>query len=266
MTAVACAAALVGISACGNDGGGDKPQHDATPAPAASSAKPAKGGLDGLSAQEISRKAQSALGAAKSLHLKQDNNETDKSIQMDLFSDTKGNCDAKVSNKDEGTNTIVKRDNKVWMKPDSTMMEKKYGASKAPAAQGVLKDRYITGSDNDPMLAKPSKVCQLLPTMETKILADDTSKDKLTKDAPTTVEGVPVVTLKGTTAQGSQMTMYVASEGTPYPMKIVDVKDGRTTTSLLSDYDKPVPATTPSAAESIDAVEFRAQVKAAEHA
>ncbi|MCC3767732.1 hypothetical protein [Streptomyces sp. UNOC14_S4] len=267
MTAVACAAALVGISACGSGSGGknDDAKGDTKPSATASakaSEAPKKSDLDGLSAQETLRKAQSALGAAKSLHLKQDNNETGRNIRIDLFSDTKGNCNATVSNADEGSNTVVKRDNKVWMKPDSTMMEKEFGG-KAAAAQGVLKDRWIGGSDNDPMLKKPAKVCDLLPTMQRKILASDESRTQLTKGEPTTVEGVRVIPLKGTNAKGAQVEMDVVVDGPHYPVKMVETDNGKTTTSLFSDYDKPLPATTPSAAETLDAVEFRAQAKTA---
>ncbi|RLU90447.1 hypothetical protein CTZ27_21205 [Streptomyces griseocarneus] len=266
MAAVACAAALIGVSACGSDNGGkNDAKSDATPSATASakpSEAPKKSELDGLSAEEISRKAQSALGAAKTLHLKQTESKDGKTLSMDLFSDTKGNCDATVAKADEGSNAIVKRDNKVWMKPDTTLMEKKFGA-KAPVAKGVLKDRWIGGSDNDPMLKTPAKVCGLLPTIQSRTLASDSTKDKLAKEAPTTVEGVAVIPLKGTNEKGGQEEIDVASEGTPYPVKIVEIKDGKTITSLISDYDKPLPATTPSAAETVDAVEFRAQTKTA---
>jgi hypothetical protein len=77
------------------------------------------------------------------------------------------------------------------------------------------------------------------------------------------MEGAPVVPLRGTDDKGSRPKPYVTSEGVHHPVKTVQTEDGKPGTSVFSGYDKPLPAATPSAAGTVDAVEFRAKAKAA---
>ncbi|MFD3981720.1 hypothetical protein ACFWR6_24295 [Streptomyces griseus] len=80
--------------------------------------------------------------------------------------------------------------------------------------------------------------------------ADD-DIDTLTKGAKTDVNGAPTVPV--TRAEGGErLTAFVAAEGTPYPVRITLRNGDGEGTVDFSGFDRPVPAATPSADETVD--------------
>ncbi|MFD7237705.1 hypothetical protein ACFWAT_20675 [Streptomyces syringium] len=247
MAATACAAALIGVTACGSESGG---KGDG------------KSGLDAMSAQQISDKAMQALRDAKSLRFKQDGFTQGQPVKMNLILDRQGSCAGQAGGAKGGSTDVIKLGDKVWMKPDHATWEEQIGAAKAATIEGVTKGRYIHGPTSDPLLAGMANTCDLTK-FQAAIKGGDASGEDMAKGKPATVEGKKVIPLESKSGKGEATTVYVASEGTPYPVKIVQNEGGRTTTTIITDYDKPVPTATPSPAETIDIAQLRKQLQGA---
>ncbi|MFE0172710.1 hypothetical protein ACFWZ2_10375 [Streptomyces sp. NPDC059002] len=276
--AACCAAALLILPACSSDGD-SKDETGATKTGATSSADSGSdGGSDNgvaeLSAQEISDKAKQELLDAKSVHIsmratgadatadatKGPAADSDDPTSMELTLDRDDNCTGTMKMANGATLELVKRGDKVWMKPDETFWKTQVPGGEGEAAAELFKNRYIHGSTSDAMLKEVSGVCDLGKIQkEIEDDADDDTKS-LKKGEPTKVDGAGAIPLTGRD-DGKETTLYVATEGKPYLLKAVEKGDGDDTTTTFSDYDKPVPAKTPSADESVDVSKLQEQLQ-----
>ncbi|WP_037824278.1 lipoprotein [Streptomyces sp. NRRL B-1347] len=246
-----CAAAALAllVPACSSDNGNDD-KKDKT---------------SDLSAQEISDKAKKELLDATSVHITLEEKGTDADkddpAAMDLTLDRDGNCTGKLTfAAGGGTADLVKRGDKVWMKPDSAFWRNQVPGGDGAAAAELFKNRYIHGSTSDPLLKGLSEVCDLKKLQDSVDEDSDDDTDKLKKGDATTVDGTKVVPL--TSAEdGKEKTLYVASEGKPYLIRATEKGDGEDKTTTLSDYGQPVPTETPSAADSVDIGKLQEQLQ-----
>ncbi|GGO85778.1 hypothetical protein [Wenjunlia tyrosinilytica] len=248
-TAVVCLA-FGGVAGCGNssgDSGKDDGKKAGSPSGDQGRAQGKPNGVEKLSAQQISEKARAELKNASSLRLVMDT----AAAKTDLAIDRDGNCSGTAGSA-KGQMEIIKRGEDVYVKPDSQFWATQ-GGSKGAAAKEVVGDRYIKTSVNDPQFGQAAGMCDL--DAFTKDMDGD-NDDKMAKGGTSTVDGVPVVALKGT--KGSdKSTLYVATVGKPYVIKIVGTDDGRPASMGFKDYDKPVPSRTPGAGEVLDAAKLK---------
>ncbi|MFI9581427.1 hypothetical protein ACIHCQ_06185 [Streptomyces sp. NPDC052236] len=92
---------------------------------------------------------------------------------------------------------------------------------------------------------------------EFELMTAETSEDKaerkgMTKGPDAEINGQSVVTLIKKMAAGHTITVYVAKEGKPYPLKVVEVGGDEPGEMVYSDYDKPVNAVAPPADQVVD--------------
>ncbi|MEU2433619.1 hypothetical protein ABZ611_29700 [Streptomyces sp. NPDC007861] len=208
--------------------------------------------IESLSAQQISERAKEALRGAASVHFVTEGslNPAGTTSELDLRLDRDGNCAGTVSTGAKGSVEIVKRGTTVWMKPDETFWKSQVPGTGERAAE-LFKDRYLRGSTDDPVLSSMAEVCDLERLVKSVTDSPDL-RLPLTKGEKTEVDGVEVIPVIAKQA-GKTVTMYVAAEGTPYPVRLDAVQAGEGEASIaLSDYGEPVPSATPPADRSID--------------
>lgn len=253
----ACGAAALAllVPACSDDDGGDK-----------------KDGTADQSAQEISDRAKRELLDAESVHLtltdKGGDVDKDDPAHMDLALDREGNCAGTLRfGGTGGSAELVKRGDKVWMKPDGTFWKNQVPGGQGAAAAELFKGRYIHGSTNDSMLKGLAEVCDLKEFQKSvgddsddSDDSDDDMKD-LKKGKVTTVDGTRVVPLTGKDDDGNDTTLYVAAEGRPQLIRATEKGKGTDRTTTLTDYDEPVPSKTPPASESVDVSKLQEELR-----
>lgn len=207
-----------------------------------------------LTAEQISQRSHEALLGAKSLHVtaKGDLGTPGSPTSFDLTLDRSGNCRGSVSLGPQGSVEIVKRGADVWMKPDAAFWKNQVPGG-GSALASLVGNRYLKGTTNDPFLRDTTVVCDL-DTFQKYL--DNSAKmpaTGLTKGRPTTVDGTAVIPVTAT-EQGRTYTLDVAATGKPYPVRITVAKGDAApdATVHFDGFDRPVPAATPSAAETVD--------------
>ncbi|MCX5386321.1 hypothetical protein [Streptomyces sp. NBC_00083] len=209
-----------------------------------------------LTAQQIAQRSRTALLGATSLHMtsRGDLGGSGAQTSFDLTLDKAGNCRGSVSlGPQEGSVQIVKRGVDVWLKPDAAFWKNDVPGN-GPALAKLVGDRYLKGTTADPVLRNSTDVCDLDTFGKSITGGAQQPSTVLTKGKPAKVDGVAVIPVTGT-QQGRTLTIDVAATGTPYPVRITVAKAGAKTpetTVRFDNFDKPVPAATPSAAQSVD--------------
>ncbi|RII21079.1 hypothetical protein DSC45_01565 [Streptomyces sp. YIM 130001] len=250
VTATLCAGALLGgLTGCVADG-----------------ASAADGGTADLDAAEISDRARKALTGADSVHLTLEEKGTDADADdrspraMDLTLDRDGNCAGSAEmGGDAGSFEIVKQGEKVWLKPDAPFWKAQTKGADGSAAAELFKNRWISGTTEDPVLEGLSDVCDLGELQDRAVTGDSDAsggaKD-LAKGDVGTVDGEKAIPLTST-EHGRDKTLYVATEGKPYPLKATEQGDGTDRTITFTGYDEPVPTKTPAPADTVDIAKLR---------
>ncbi|MFJ5969712.1 hypothetical protein [Streptomyces sp. NPDC093060] len=206
-------------------------------------------------ARELAREAQDHLLHTQSLHMTW----TDRAAaakkgepaSMDLSLDRDGNCVGTVRmGAHGGSIAIVKRGDEVWLKGDSTYWKAELPGSEGTAAAELLKDRYIHGTTHDSALKEWEDVCDL-DAFQKKLTPDLSHRKPLKRGDRTTVQGIPVIPLKGE-EDGRPVTLYVTADSPHVLVEGTRQGDGTDLTMTFSDYGEPVPSATPSTKESVD--------------
>ncbi|MEV0369924.1 hypothetical protein AB0I10_08890 [Streptomyces sp. NPDC050636] len=243
VTALSCTALLAGTAGTGS-----------------TSADPdGQGDLAKKSAQQISDISRRELLAAKSLRLR-----TQTSVsptKLDLTLDRAGNCTGVISKGASGRVEIVKRGKQVWIRPDAA-----YWKTQLPGREGIdaakrFKGRFLHGTTADAVLKRISAACDLTAFQKSAAGPDHPPTPPpgsptprapaLSKGKPTAHEGARVLPLIKKSGPATQ-TLYVAIKGKHYPVKLTTTVGRESSTLLLSNYDKPVPARTPPAGKTVD--------------
>lgn len=205
-----------------------------------------------LRAEQIADRSRDALLQVSSLHLSARGSLDGSGDRMsvDLTLDRAGNCAGGVDMGEDGSVEIVKRADDVWLKPDRAFWETHVPIGGA-TFDAILDGRYMQAKADDARLLTVTEVCDLDTFRE--LITDNrdaAERGTLTKGRETEVDGAPVIPV--TRTQGEErLTMYVATEGEPYPVRIT-VQGAEEGTVNFSGFDRPVPAETPAASETVD--------------
>ncbi|MEW1659504.1 hypothetical protein [Streptomyces sp. NPDC093707] len=214
-----------------------------------------EGSLAHKSAQQISDDALHALLGARSLRLRTQSSTS--ATKLDLTLDRDGNCAGNISKGPLGRVDLIKRGKDVWLKPDAAFWKSQLPGDQGADAARTYQDRYLHGTTQDSFLKSLATACDL--TAFQKSVAPQSPAPQspsspsvtLSKGRPTTHEGVRVLPIVKK-AKGATQTVYVAIDGTHYPMQLTTEVDHETGTVLLSNYDRPVPSHTPDPAKTAD--------------
>ncbi|HEY5832613.1 hypothetical protein [Streptomyces sp.] len=243
--ALICATAAGVLSGCG-DG-----EEDKAGAPPSASAAPTttavpKAPFEGLTAQQISDRAVTAMKALSSVTIDFDGTDSGQKIRMKAAMTNAGKCVSHIvlggGNLEligVGTDTFAKGDTAFW--------NAQAGAS-GPAVNALLKGRWMkmpagSGQDDD-----FKSFCDLSTFMAG---FTESGSGTPVKGAPTVVAGRTTVPISSPD-DGGTTTVYVAAEGEPYILKAVHTGSDPGS-AVFTDFDKPLNAVAPPASQTVDA-------------
>ncbi|MBW8735937.1 MAG: hypothetical protein JF621_01975 [Streptomyces turgidiscabies] len=204
----------------------------------------------GLTGGEIAERALKATSGASSLRVTGTvpDDESDGTIHIDMALDKRGDCAGTMSMDGQGNADLVKSGGTLYMKYDEKFLRGQSEGSSKEETEGVVAliagkwtKMSATGADAKDMAG----FCDLDDMLaDFKDHASQTSS-VATRGAATTVSGTPAVVVTQKDGKNT-LTMYIASEGKPYLLRVDNksVKDPGTV--VFSGYEKPVPAQKPS--------------------
>ncbi|GAA2074935.1 hypothetical protein GCM10009801_29250 [Streptomyces albiaxialis] len=220
----------------------------------ASAAPRTESDLDGLSGQEIARKAVKELNSASSLRLKM----KARDLELDLTLDEKANCAGKITIPGKGSVKVIKRGGTVWMKPSAAFWRHEVGGEQGESAAERFKGRYIKGSSQDAMLGANglATACDLDAFRASAGADTERGPGRWKRGGSTEVKGRDAVAVTRVRDE-VKVRMLVADEGKPYPLKLEREAGPERDQIRLGRYDRPVPEKTPSKEKTIDVSELR---------
>ncbi|MEV8018278.1 hypothetical protein AB0O76_18465 [Streptomyces sp. NPDC086554] len=229
------AAATVGLTACGTESGnaGEKTEK----------AEP-KGPFAGMSGAEIAEKAVETTSDAKSLRIAGKATDEETGLgSLDMALDTSGKCAGTISTTDEGSIELIIPGDTVYMKYDEKFLRaqgKGEPAADTQAAVDMLADRWVKTKATSSDAKDIAGFCDL-----DVLLADFRDVNSAARrGGTTTVDGTPAIKLTENDGK-EKYTLYVATEGKPYLLKVDQTTGGKPESLTFSDYEKPVKTTPP---------------------
>ncbi|MFE3070804.1 hypothetical protein [Streptomyces sp. NPDC059247] len=235
VVALLCGALALGSAACGPSGGDAK----------------TKGPFGDLTGSQILDKAMAATKSAKSLTVAVDITSGGEPLKARLSLDTAKKCVGTLSVGVAGTAEIVKADDRdVYLRLDEAMLRdelKDESPEMRDAALEQLRGRWTKSPVSDPDTRDMVALCDL------KALVSDFEEGAAgtVRGEETTVGGQRALKLTES-GGGETNTAYVATEGTPYLLKVVTTGGTEPGTITFSRYDEPVVAKTPGAKDVVD--------------
>ncbi|MEV5979258.1 hypothetical protein [Streptomyces sp. NPDC052114] len=232
-------AATLGLTACGTekkDGSSDASDKGGSAA--------AKEPFAGLSGGEIAEKALKATSDASSLRVKGEvTDEASGLLQMDLALDTKGTCAGTMGTAEEGSIELIIPGGTAYMKYDEKFLRsqsKGEPAADVQAAVDMMANRWVKTKVTNADAKEVAGFCDLDSLLGE--FKDTGSAAR--RGGTTTVDGTPAIKL--TESDGKdKYTIYVATEGKPYLLKVDKTSGGDPESLAFTDYDKPVKAKAP---------------------
>jgi len=202
-----------------------------------------KGPFAGQTGGEIADQAVKATSNASSLRMKGDIQDDGSRVGLDMALDRKGECAGTMSANGEGKADLVKTGDTLYMKYDEKFLRAQSDGASKEETDGVVAmlagkwtKMSATGSDAKDI----ASFCDL-----DTVLADfqDVNSDA-TRGKTTTVDGTPAIVLHEKDGKDSY-TLYVATEGKPYLLKVVSKSAKDPGTVTFGDFNTPVPAEKP---------------------
>ncbi|MFE0105690.1 hypothetical protein [Streptomyces sp. NPDC059009] len=215
--AVACAAAVVGVTGCSSDGDKDP--------------------FEGMSAKEIADKAADASKGAGSFRVTGEGKQADKSVKVDFSVAKSGDCTGKTDAGDKGVGELLVSGKTQYVKGDEAFWKNSMGSS---AAAGKLAGKWVKTPNE-----KQEGTCSADQMFQSKKLKNV----KREKDSDVNGKKAAVLTKN---ESGKKTTFYVAAEGKPYFLKVVTSDKEGPGTMYFTDYGKPVTVKAPPADQVAD--------------
>ncbi|WP_327429293.1 MULTISPECIES: hypothetical protein [unclassified Streptomyces] len=204
-----------------------------------------KGPFAGLTGGEIADRAVKATTGANSLRMKGDvpDDEDGGTIGIDMALNKKGECAGTMSMAGQGKADLIKTGDTVYMKYDEAFLRAQGKGQSKSETDGVVEllagkwtKMSATGSDAKDIAG----FCDL-----DSVLADaENVNSDATRGKTTTIDGTPAIVLHEKDGK-DRYTLYVATEGKPYLLRVDSTSAKDPGTLTFSEYEKPVPAEKP---------------------
>ncbi|MEU8585461.1 hypothetical protein AB0C59_00375 [Streptomyces sp. NPDC048664] len=205
--------------------------------------------------QKLAAQAQQSLRKATSVRLGySDRSATAASnnrlpTSMNLAIDRKGNCTGSMTLGGHGGSVdIIKRGTAVWLKPDQTFWRAELPGERGVTASRQFKDRYIHGTTSDQMLSGIANTCDLASLQQ----AATVSAPSSLKEGLATKLGTTRVVPLTFQVNGLTSTLYVTADKPHRLYRAAQTGPGTNLSLTFTDYNKPVKAVAPAAAQSVD--------------
>lgn len=199
----------------------------------------------GLTGGEIADKAVKATTGADSLRMKGEiTDETaGGTVQLDMAMNKKGDCAGTMSMGGEGQAELIKVGDTIYMKYDEAFLRaqsKDSSKEEADMVVEMLADKWTKTSATAEDSEDIASFCDLDETLSE---FEDTNSDA-ERGKTTTFDGTPAITLNERDGK-DRYTLYVATEGKPYLLRVVSKSAKEPGELAFTDYNKPVPAEAP---------------------
>ncbi|NNN37079.1 hypothetical protein HLK59_43400 [Streptomyces sp. S3(2020)] len=243
------AATALALTACQSDQSGrsgkDKADGKARTSSPSSSAGTAKEPFAGLTGGEIADRAVEATTGASSLRMKGDvpDDGSGGTIEIDMALNKQGECAGTMSVGGQGKADLIKVGDTVYMKYDEAFLRAQSKGEKksdVDAAVALLAGKWTKMSAKGEDAKDIAGFCDLDTVLGD---ADDVDSDAL-RGKTTTVDGTPAIVLQERDGK-ERYTLYVATEGKPYLLRVDSASASDPGTLTFSEYDEPVPARKP---------------------
>ncbi|MGW1158398.1 hypothetical protein ACWD5Q_06395 [Streptomyces sp. NPDC002513] len=223
------AAATAGLTGClpGQNSADDKP----------------KGPFAGLSGGEIADRAVKATTGATSLRMTGDVPDGESTIRIDMALNKKGECAGTLAMGGQGKADLIKTGDTVYMKYDEAFLRAQgKGDSKAntDAVVSMMAGKWTK------MAAKGKDAKEIAGFCDLDTVLGDAQhvNSDATRGATTTVDGTPAIVLHEKDGK-DRYTLYIATQGKPYLLKITSTSKKDPGTLTFTDYEQRVPADAP---------------------
>jgi hypothetical protein len=230
---VVCASVAVGVAGCSEQESSDRP-------------------FQGQSADQVAAKAVTATRDATSVRMAGKVSANGQPLTVDFHVDTQKNCKGRMT-VEQGSAEVIHAGQATYVKGDKGFWANASQNSAGQEKQAqALSGRWVKVPVGD---AQTTGLCDkqgFLADMD----SDKSERKGMTKGEVTTVNGQKAMALQKKKG-GETLTMYVATEGKPYILKLVQSGGQNPGTVLFSDYEKPVRATPPPAGQVIDGTKPR---------
>ncbi|MFF3376448.1 hypothetical protein ACFYXF_26270 [Streptomyces sp. NPDC002680] len=235
---------VAGVAGClpGEDKAADKTADRTT------AAEP-KGPFAGLTGGQIAERALTATSGASSLRMTGDvaDDESGGTIRIDMALDKRGECAGTMSMNGEGRADVVKTGTALYMKYDEKFLRAQSDGSSKEETDGVVAmlagkwtKMAATGADAKDIAG----FCDLDSVLADFKDAGSGPGAGVTRGATTTVDGTPALVVNEKDGKDSY-TLYVATKGKPYILRLESKSAKDPGTIAFSEYDKPVVAKKP---------------------
>jgi len=241
--ALAGAAILGSAAACSSSGTSAAPGTSSAPGSTASAAQ--AGALDGLSANEIARRATADLKVVSSVHVKGSVQSSGQNIALNLSLGTQG-CTGTMGIEGQGSFVLLKIGKSLWIKPDDKFWNHAAGSA-GSALIDLVSGKYIKPSAKGSSLASIGALCD--PAQFAKSFGGDMTG--MVKGTTATIAGQPALQIKDS---GDAASAYVTVDAKPQFLRL----DGGGSNGRLdfTDYNAPLHLTPPPASETLDGAKY----------
>ena len=242
--ALAGAAILGSAAACSSSGTSTASGTSSTRGSTASAS--AKGGaLDGLSANEIARRATADLKVVSSVHVKGSVQSSGQNIALNLSLGTQG-CTGTMGIDGQGSFVLLKIGKSLWIKPDDKFWNHAAGSA-GSALIDLVSGKYIKPSAKGSSLASIGALCD--PAQFAKSFGGNMTG--MVKGTSTTIAGQPALQIKDS---GDAASAYVTVDAKPQFLRL----DGGGSNGRLdfTDYNAPLHLTPPPASKTLDGAKY----------
>jgi hypothetical protein len=239
-----CLAAATSLALTGCQS--DKDKEGKTSGTSASSESSRKNdAFDGMSGAEIAEKALDTTLGVTSLRMRGTvpDEDTGGTLDIDLALNKKGDCVGTLGMKSQGSAELIKTGDVVYMRYDEKFLRAQSEGEpeeEVQAAVDMLAGKWtkMTAAAGDDL----SDFCDLDQILDE--ASDKETHSNAKRGQESSVDGKPALVLRESDSEG-RYTLYVATEGEPYILRVDSQTDGASTTVRFSDFDQPVPAQKP---------------------
>ncbi|MFE2041021.1 hypothetical protein ACFXAZ_08825 [Streptomyces sp. NPDC059477] len=244
-----------GLTGCGSgqDGGGTGRAQTTDPvsaAPAASTSPTDRSAsaelFPGLTGGEIAERAVEATAAAESLRMKGDipDETSGGTIRLDMAVDRKGDCAGTFGFDGQGEAELIKTGGSLYLRYDEAFLRAQSEGEPqedVDATVALLAGQWTRTSATDADGTDIGAFCDL----DTVLAGAGGVRSDATRGETTTVDGTPAIVLREKDGADTY-TLYVATEGEPYLLRVDSAAANDPGSVVFSDFDEPVPADEPS--------------------
>lgn len=224
---------LGGVAGCSSSGG----SGDQSPSPQ-QTAEATPNGVQDLPADQILERARAAAAAASSVTVKAATEQDGQQVNFDLTVTNNG-AQGTFETSTVGSLQLVTTPEMIYIKGDEDFNTSYGGAAGAKLLEG----KWLGIPSDDPQAASFTGFGDIKTFTENVLQTEATT---FTKEGTKEIDGVPAVGIKG-----DQGTLWVATEGEPYPLSVTPPADEKGSLTMTG-WNAPVTITPPPTEEVVD--------------